>query len=150
MIRPTRYVPRPLEAFLQPFGIYVTLTPSTVNLWIDEQLDYGECACVCEQLDAWSRGFTGDKVPEVHPWPGRIGEKEKAVKLKPCPFCGGKAILFLKNRASCEKDETECPGGRVDVVVEKWNTRKLLSRKDGCICNTPECYCMKKNRKETR
>lgn len=62
--------------------------------------------------------------------------------LKPCPFCGGKAVLFVENgvqvtclscgvRTSIEKDRIYQKGvsqertatSSVDKVIEEWNRR---------------------------
>ena len=48
-------------------------------------------------------------------------------KLKPCPFCGGKASLHHEGRAYCKK----CGIENMFLLVEKWNSRpvedKLIS-----------------------
>lgn len=55
-------------------------------------------------------------------------------ELKSCPFCGGKARLFVSDgvRVICSKcyastqimsDEIECDSNAVETVVEAWNRR---------------------------
>lgn len=54
--------------------------------------------------------------------------------LKPCPFCGGKARLFVNGgvRVICSKchvgtmiltDNMEYESNAVETVIEKWNRR---------------------------
>ena len=85
-------------------------------------------------------------------------EEIEAVKSPPSPCAVRRLLkkLYAERNAAIET--------AIELMQEKyapWKTpstasvqeiirRKLLSQKDGCICNTPECYCMKKNRKETR
>ena len=56
------------------------------------------------------------------------------VDLKPCPFCGGKARLFVNDgvRAICSKcyagtmiltDNMEYESNAVETVIEAWNRR---------------------------
>lgn len=56
------------------------------------------------------------------------------VELKRCPFCGGKARLFVGDgvRVICAKcyagtmiltDNMECESNAVETVVEAWNRR---------------------------
>jgi hypothetical protein len=44
--------------------------------------------------------------------------------LKPCPFCGGKALLWTRRgeKMGC-CDDIECPARNVVFTVEEWNTR---------------------------
>ena len=52
-------------------------------------------------------------------------------KLKPCPFCGGKAVLDEYNGRECTCYHIECPQCHIGtqvmysetMVVDKWNRR---------------------------
>lgn len=64
------------------------------------------------------------------------------IKLKPCPFCGGEAVLHVEDGvcAICRKcgcrtislvdgNYSGKPGGNaIKAVAEKWNTRKPMER----------------------
>ena len=56
------------------------------------------------------------------------------IELKPCPFCGGKARLFVNGgvRVLCSKcyastkiltDELEYDSNTVETVIGEWNRR---------------------------
>lgn len=58
-------------------------------------------------------------------------------KLKPCPFCGGKAVVHVDNGVYVICSQCECrtvglrdgvsqgryTGGAVESVIKKWNRR---------------------------
>ena len=55
-------------------------------------------------------------------------------RLKPCPFCGGEAVIRYDN---CNKAYIECKHGCVRtpsywnnlvIIIETWNTRKPMER----------------------
>ena len=58
----------------------------------------------------------------------------KPIKLKPCPFCGCKAVVTIRPRGfrvECEKRQTTCPVNmrthhkqREREAKELWNTRE--------------------------
>ena len=59
-------------------------------------------------------------------------EKKLIEDLKPCPFCGGKAMTHaLKSGESlliyCQDCLAELEGGAPQATIEKWNTRTALS-----------------------
>lgn len=60
------------------------------------------------------------------------------IKLKPCPFCGGEAHIFIKDGVRVYCEDCECStmvlvdgklasgkpyGSALNRVVEKWNRR---------------------------
>ena len=45
------------------------------------------------------------------------------VRLKPCPFCGGKAKKCFTARILCEKCGIEISGNDSESVIEHWNAR---------------------------
>lgn len=64
------------------------------------------------------------------------------IELKPCPFCGGKARLFVGDgvRVICSKcyagtmiqrDSVESESNSVKTVVEAWNRRAKNGGEDG-------------------
>lgn len=68
---------------------------------------------------------------------GGVKEMDK-IKLKPCPFCGGEAVIHINDggvRVICKKCEASTPiavdfyyqgeptGEAVYKVVERWNRR---------------------------
>lgn len=61
--------------------------------------------------------------------------EEKSYLLKPCPFCGGRAIIAASNRLNGEIKCTKCKGRFfsyfvpdnehwTDSVIAAWNSRK--------------------------
>lgn len=52
--------------------------------------------------------------------------EQKEQGLKPCPFCGGKALAWTYRcvaMACC--DDSDCPGREIKCPFEVWNTRPL-------------------------
>ena len=53
------------------------------------------------------------------------------MKLKPCPFCGGKAFEYDDEPAieclvgCCKCSGQECMGGAMWVYIDEWNTRPI-------------------------
>ena len=41
--------------------------------------------------------------------------------LKPCPFCAGAAVVFLKDHACCGNEK--CIGWHIKATIPEWNTR---------------------------
>ncbi len=65
------------------------------------------------------------------------------IDLKPCPFCGGTATLYVNDgvRARCTKcgngtgvfvdDYNRLKGNAIEIVVKKWNERVTEVENDG-------------------
>jgi hypothetical protein len=55
-----------------------------------------------------------------------MGEKFKALRPLPCPFCGAPARTYYYNgttQAVCSKTYVECAGSQCDAPVAMWNRR---------------------------
>ncbi|NBH15594.1 restriction alleviation protein, Lar family [Lachnospiraceae bacterium] len=65
------------------------------------------------------------------------GRRMNETELKPCPFCGGKAVLHVRNgvRVVCKdcgtgtivlvdgESQGKPTSGAIESVIEKWNKR---------------------------
>lgn len=58
------------------------------------------------------------------------------IELKPCPFCGGKAVpmpvsFATEQHVACRN--RECYAARAEVPAREWNSRPVEDRKDALI-----------------
>lgn len=114
------------------------------NLLIAMQVIKGECIkhSKCEDCPVWEHL---DDICEPHYWriPKETEEEQMNVKLKPCPFCGGRAhiedisepddmgpiwmILCKKCGASASFGMDGCNATKVEAV-DSWNRRAEMKR----------------------
>lgn len=70
-----------------------------------------------------------------------MGSTPKKIKLKRCPFCGGKAEIKLKfesrideafkiHGVGCAHCDTFIKSARIDTAAKLWNTRKADETED--------------------
>lgn len=57
------------------------------------------CGTLVVKLEGWSGGYAVDGLDLVDE---SEGEQMSKTELKPCPFCGGKAVFFVKGHSASE------------------------------------------------